>query len=145
MNDSAMAKADKIKKRRDFIRKLTLSQCVVELDGATSVLISIAGIPLSKLLLNLMLFCSSHKISGYRQKKKNEVSLLIAARVASDKIYAPIGCLGMTRNANCSNTTVVAINATAKKQRSYRSKLVRPKAVTKTGSYVRAISLWFSP
>jgi hypothetical protein len=66
-----MAKADKIKKRRDFIRKLTLLQCVVELDGTTSVLVSIAGIPLSKLLLNdLMLFCSTHKISGYRQKKK---------------------------------------------------------------------------
>jgi hypothetical protein len=124
---------------------LSLSQCVVELDGTTSVLISIAGIPLSKLLLNdLMLFCSTHKISGYRQKKKDEVSLLIAARVASDKIYASIGRLGMTRNANCRDTTVVAINATAKKQRSYRSKLVRPKAVTKTGSYFRAISLWFS-
>jgi hypothetical protein len=26
----------------------------------------------------------------------------------------------------------------------YRSKLVRPKAVTKTGSYFCAISLWFS-
>jgi hypothetical protein len=61
-----MAKADKIKKRRDFIRKLSLLQCVVELDGTTSVLISIVGIPLSKLLLiNLMLICSTHKISGY--------------------------------------------------------------------------------
>ena len=108
-------------------------------------LISIAGIPLSKLLLNdLMLFCSTHKISGYHQKKKDEVSLRIAARVASDKIHASIGRLGMTRNANWSDTTEVAIYATAKKQRSYRSKLVRPKAVTKTDSYFRAILLWFS-
>jgi hypothetical protein len=42
--NSAMAKGDKIKKRRDFIRKLALSQCVVEIDGTTSVLFSIAAI-----------------------------------------------------------------------------------------------------
>jgi hypothetical protein len=75
MNDSAMAKADTIRERRDFIRKLALLQCFVELDGNTSILISIAGISYSKLLLyDLMLFCSTHKISGYRQKKKDEVS-----------------------------------------------------------------------
>lgn len=76
------------------------------------------------------------------------MSLLIAARVASDDIYASIGRLGMTRNAECSNTPVGAAtlkNATAKKQRSYRNKLVRPKAVTKTGSIFHAISLWFLP
>jgi hypothetical protein len=40
MNDSpAMAKADKIKKRRDFIRKLAVLQCVSELDGTTSILV----------------------------------------------------------------------------------------------------------
>jgi hypothetical protein len=44
-------------------------------------------------LNDLMLFCSTHKISGYRQKKKDEVSQLIAARVASDNINASIGCL----------------------------------------------------
>jgi hypothetical protein len=144
LNDSAMAKADKMKKRRDFIRKLTLSQCIVECDGATSVLVSIAGIPHSKLLLNnLMLFCATNKISGYhRQKTKDEVALLIAARVTSDNIYASIGRLGMAQSDGSSKT--VGVPATAKKQ-SYRSKLVRPKAVTKTGSYFRAISLWFSP
>ena len=145
LKDSALAKADKTKKRRDFIQKLTLSQCVVELDGETSVLVSIAGIPHSKLLLNdLMLFCATHKISGYRQKKKDEVSLLIAARVASDNIYASIGRLGMTRNDDSSAAVSTSLHATAKKT-SYRSQLVRPKAVTKTGSYFRAISLWFSP
>ncbi len=52
-----------------------------------------------------MLFCSTHKISGYQQKKKDEVSQLIAARVASDNINASIVCLWMTRNAaECSNT-----------------------------------------
>jgi hypothetical protein len=58
LKESALTKADKTKKRRDFIQKLTLSQCFVELDGETSVvLVSIAGIPHSKLLLNdLMLF-----------------------------------------------------------------------------------------
>jgi hypothetical protein len=88
-------------------------------------LVSIAGIPYSKtLLLNdlTMLFCSTHKVSGYRQKKKDEVSLLIAARVASANTYTSIGRLGMTRHAECSNTTVGAatLNATAKKQRFYR-------------------------
>jgi hypothetical protein len=105
LNDSAMAKGDKVKKRRDFIRKLTLSQCIVECNGATSVLVSIAGIPHSKLLLNdLMLFCATHKISGYRQKKKDEVALLIAACVTSENMYASIGRLGMTQSDGSSKT-----------------------------------------
>ena len=78
LKDSALTKADKTKKRRDFIQKLTLSQCVVELDGETSVLVSIAGIPHSKLLLNdLMLFCAMHKISGYRQKRRMKCHFLL--------------------------------------------------------------------
>lgn len=139
VSDSVTEKAQKAKKRQEFIRKLTLSQCVVEVDGTSSVVVSIAGIPLSKLLLNdLMSFCSTHKIKGYRQKKKDEVSRLIAARVASDNIYASIGYLGM----KCS--AVVPSTSTAVKKKAYKSKLDRPKAVTKTGSYFRAISLWFS-
>jgi hypothetical protein len=71
------------------------------------VLVSIAGIPHSKLLLNdLMLFCATHKISGYRQKKKDEVALLIAARVNSDYIYASIGRLGMTQSDGSSKLLV---------------------------------------
>lgn len=141
VSDSVTEKTQKAKKRQEFIRKLTLSQCVVEVDAGTStrVLVSIAGIPLSKLLLNdLMSFCSTHKIKGYRQKKKDEVSRLIAARVASDNIYASIGYLGM----KCS--AVVPSTSTAVKKKAYKSKLDRPKAVTKAGTYFRAISLWFS-
>jgi hypothetical protein len=44
--------------------------------------------------------------------------------------------------AECSNTAAMVAtmnNVTSKKQWSYRSKLVRPKAVTKTGSYFPAI------
>jgi hypothetical protein len=46
-----------------------------------------------------MISCYSvqHKISGYRQKRKEGEALLIAAIVASDNIYAStIGQLGMT-------------------------------------------------
>ena len=78
------SRIEKTNKRRDYIKKLTLSQCIVENvpDGAntTVALVSIAGISLSKLLLSeLQLFCASQKISGYRQKKKQEVAKLIAA------------------------------------------------------------------
>jgi hypothetical protein len=142
LKDSATLKIDKAKKRRDFIKGLTLAQCTIEQDGDSSQLISIGAVPLSKLLLNdLMLFCATHKISGYRQKKKEEVALLIAAKIASDNIYASIGRLGMTMERDNAG------GGGRGKQRSsaaYRSKQVRPKAVTKTGSYFRAISLWFS-
>jgi hypothetical protein len=133
---------EKVNKRRDFIKKLTLSQCIVENvpDGAntTVALVSIAGISLSKLLLSeLQLFCASQKISGYRQKKKQEVAQLIAARVTSDNIYASIGRMGMAKaDDSCGDLPGKAQN--------YRSKTTRPKAVTKTGSYFRIINLWFS-
>ena len=110
-------------------------------DGAntTIALVSIAGISLSKLLLSeLQLFCASQKISGYRQKKKQEVAQLIAARVTSDNIYASIGRLGMQK-ANDSGGDL-----SRKKPPKYQSKTTRPKAVTKTGSYFRIINLWFS-
>jgi hypothetical protein len=100
--DSAIMCADMVKKRRVFIKKLTLAQCEIE-NSATAngvhyvKVVSAGGIPLTKLLLsNLQLFCATHKISVYRQKKKEEVSQLIAARVALDSIYASIGRLGMT-------------------------------------------------
>jgi len=149
LKDSATLKIDKAKKRREFIKALTLSQCTIEQDGDLNLLISIGAVPLSKLLLNdLMLFCATHKISGYRQKKKEEVALLIAARIASDSIYASLGRLGMTTESdNGASAASCAAGGGGSKQRSsaaYRSKQVRPKAVTKTGSYFRAISLWFS-
>jgi hypothetical protein len=57
----------------------------------------IGAVPISKLLLNdVVFFWATNKISGYRQKKKEEVALPIAAKVASDNIYASIGRLGMT-------------------------------------------------
>ena len=67
--DSVPTRTDKANKRREYIKKLTLSQCIVEHvpDGAntTIALVSIAGISLSKLLLSeLHLFCASQKISG---------------------------------------------------------------------------------
>jgi hypothetical protein len=141
--DSVHSRTDKANKRRECIKKLTLSQCVVEHvpDGAntTIALVSIAGISLSKLLLSeLQLFCASQKISGYRQKKKQEVAQLIAARVTSDNIYASIGRLGMQK-ANDSGGDLPR-----KKPPKYQSKTTRPKAVTKTGSYFRIINLWFS-
>ncbi len=70
---------------------------MVHHDGSSSaVLVSIGSIPHSKLLLNdLMLFYATQKISGYRQKKKGELLLLFAARVASDMIYASISRHGM--------------------------------------------------
>jgi hypothetical protein len=37
-----------------------------------------------------------------------------------------------------------SIGRVVQEKRAYRSKLVRPKAVTETCSYFRAISLWFS-
>ena len=82
-----------------FIKKLTLAQCEIENSAAANgvhyvKLVSVGDILLTKLLLsNLQLFCAAHKISGYHQKKKEEVSQLIAARVASDNIYASIARL----------------------------------------------------
>jgi hypothetical protein len=109
------------------------------------VLVSIGGIPHSKLLLNdLMLFCATHKISGYRQKKKDEVLLLIAARVASDMIYASIGRRGMHDDKTSKDDGTTASTGKTSKKRAYKSKLTRPQAVTKTGTYFRAISLWFA-
>ena len=62
-------KIDKAKKRQEFIKALTLSQCTIKQEGDLSLLVSIGGAPLSKLLLNdLMLFCVMYKISGHRQK-----------------------------------------------------------------------------
>jgi hypothetical protein len=69
LKDPATVKIDKAKKRQEFIKALTLSQCTMEQEGDLSLLVSIGGAPLSKLLLfDLMLFCTMHKISGYRQK-----------------------------------------------------------------------------
>ena len=68
--------------------------------GNTAVaLVLFAGISLSKLLLSKLqqLFRASQKISGYRQKKKQEVAQLIAAHVTYDNIYASIGRLGMQK------------------------------------------------
>lgn len=146
VNDDSAKKADKAKKRRDFIQKLTLSQCEVHHDGSSSAeLVSIGGIPHSKLLLNdLMLFCATHKISGYRQKKKGEVLLLIAARVASDMIYASIGRRGMHDDNTKKDDGTAASTGKTSKKRAYKSKLTRPQAITKTGTYFRAISLWFA-
>ena len=104
------------------------------------------GIPLTKLLLSdLQLFCATHKISGYRQKMKEDILHLIAARVASDNIFASIGRLGMTHPiGRGSEESAGAAGGGTKPQQSYRSKMVRPKAVTKTGLYFRVINLWFS-
>jgi len=146
--DSAIMRVDKIKKRREFIKKLTLAQCEIENcaadDGLHYVkLVSVGGILLTKLLLSdLQLFCATHKISGYRQKKKEDVSQLIAARVASDNIYASIGRLGMTQVTGRGTDEIPAGGSS--KPQNYRSKMIRPKAVTKTGSYFRIINLWFS-
>jgi hypothetical protein len=102
--DLVPSRTDKANKHQEFIKKLALSQCIVEHvpDGAntTIALVSIAGISLSKLLLSeLQLFCESQKILRYQQKKKQEVAKVIAAWVMSDNIYASIGQLGM-QNAN---------------------------------------------
>jgi hypothetical protein len=64
------SRIEKANKRQDYIKKLTLSECIVENapDGAktTLALVSIAGISLSKLSLSeLQLLCASQKISGY--------------------------------------------------------------------------------
>ncbi|KAI2508593.1 hypothetical protein MHU86_5885 [Fragilaria crotonensis] len=128
--DPVATRTDKANKRREFIKKLTLSQCVLENvpDGAntTLALVSIAGISVSKLLLSeLQLFCASQKISGYRQKKKQEVAQLIAARVTSDNIYASIGRMGMQKANDSSG------DLPRKKAPKYQSKTTRPKAVTK--------------
>ena len=154
--DSVITRTERNNKRRDFIKKMTLSQCVIENvpDGDNTnilTLVSVAGVPLSKLLLSdLQFFCAAQKISGYRQKKKQEVAQLIAARVASDNIYASIGRLGMhackagsslAPPSTSSGTTTTTNKKTAP---NYRSKTARPKAVTKTGSYFRIINLWFS-
>jgi hypothetical protein len=76
--DSVHSRTDKVNKRQEYIKKLTLSQCVVEHvpDGAnTTIALVSTGISLSKLLLSeLQLFCASQKISGYRQKKKRKWS-----------------------------------------------------------------------
>ena len=148
--DSAIMRAHKVKKRRELIKKLTLAQCEIEnstaVNGAHYVkLVSVGGIPLTKLLLSdLQLFCATQKISGYRQKKKEDISQLIAARVASDKIYASIGRLGMTHPIGHSSEESTGATGGVTKPQNYRSKMVRPKAVTKTGSYFRVINLWFS-
>ncbi len=102
MGDAVPSRTDKVNKHRDYIKKLTLPQCIVEnlSDGGntTIALVSIAGIPLPKLLLSeLQLFCASQTISGYRQKKEQKVAQLIAARVTFDNIYASIGRLGMQK------------------------------------------------
>jgi hypothetical protein len=143
--DSIITRTEKNKKRRDFLKKLTLNQCVIENlpDGDNTrtppMLVSVGGIPLSKFLLSdLQFFCAAQKISGYRQKKKLEVSQLIAARVASDHIYASLGPRFGMHDSSITN------NTSKKKTPNYRSKTVRPKAVTKTGSYFRIINLWFS-
>ena len=97
LNDPATVKNDKAKKRREFIKALTHSQCTIAQEGDLSLLVSIGGVPLSRLLLNdPMLFCATHKISGFRQKKKDEVALLIASIIVSDNIYASIGQRGLT-------------------------------------------------
>lgn len=57
---------------RDFSKALTLLLCTIEKDASDrdlSQFVSITAVPLSTLSLNgLMLFCSTHEISGYRQK-----------------------------------------------------------------------------
>ena len=68
------SRIEKANKRRDFIKKLTLSQCFVENvpDGANTAgaLVSIAGIPLSKLLLSeLKLFCASKRYQDIDKRK----------------------------------------------------------------------------
>ena len=56
VGDAVPSRTDKVSKCRDFIKKLTLSQCVVEnvSDGANTTvgLVSIADISLTKLLLS---------------------------------------------------------------------------------------------
>ena len=52
LKDSATLKIDKAKKPREFIKALTFSQCTIEQEGDSSLLVSIGGVPLSKLLLN---------------------------------------------------------------------------------------------
>jgi len=76
VKDSAVVKLDKKNKRKEFIKTLTLSHCTIEKDaddGDICQLVSIGAVPLSTLLLNeLMFFCSTNKISGDRQKEKEE-------------------------------------------------------------------------
>ena len=91
---------------------------------------------------SVALLCNSQNF-WLLSEKKEEVSQLIAARVASDNIYASIGRLGMTHPIGRSNKQEPTAAAGGKPQ-NYRSKMVRPKAVTKTGSYLRIINLWFS-
>jgi hypothetical protein len=55
--DSSIMGADKVKKRREFIKKLTLAQCEIENSTAANgelhvKLVSAGGIPLTKLLLS---------------------------------------------------------------------------------------------
>ena len=58
------------------------------------------------------------------------MALLIAAKVDSDNIYASSGQLGMTKERD---GPVAGGGAGGAEKRAYRRKLVRPKAVTKTG------------
>jgi hypothetical protein len=103
VKDAADVKVDKKQKRKEFIKTLNIEHCAIlesnNADGHEEKcrLVSIGGVPLSKLLLSdLFLFCSTNSINGYRQMKKEEVAHLIAAKVLSKKIYASIGRLGMT-------------------------------------------------
>ncbi len=75
--DSVHSRTDKANKRRECIKKLTLSQCVVEHvpDGANT-LIALCldcGYFLSKLLLSeLQLFWATQKISGSNRRKNRK-------------------------------------------------------------------------
>jgi len=77
MDLSAIMRADKVKKRREFIKKLTLAQCEIENSAAANgghyvKLVSVGGIPLTKLLLSdLQLFCANQKILVIVRKRRN--------------------------------------------------------------------------
>jgi hypothetical protein len=143
VKDDSAKKTEKTKKRQDFIQMLTLSQCMVHHDGSSCAeLVAIGSMLHSKRLLNdLMLFCATHKISRYQQKKKSEVLLLIAACVASDMIYALMGCRGMRYDSTHKDDGTTASTGKNSKKRAYKT---RPQAFAKTGTYFRAILLWFA-
>jgi hypothetical protein len=76
----AIMRADKIKKRREFIKKVKLAQCEIENcaadDGLHYVkLVSVGEILLTKLLLSdLQLFCATHNIWSSSEKEGRRIA-----------------------------------------------------------------------
>lgn len=133
----------KEQKRREWINERTVDECIVaeELDEfGVRTLDTIAGSVASKWRnVELLQFCVNNKIKGYKNKSKAVMLELIAAKVLANKLYSSKGRLGMVDDEEGEPSKKKI------KNKSYKSSLLRPRSVTKSGSYFRIISLWFAP